>query len=110
MIAEMNSPAEAFKALADPTRLRILRILSCCPERLDEVTTGPTAGQVCCQATGAEQITSTVSHHLKLLREAGLIQMERSGKQMICSLDREALRHAADELLSIANGGPSDCC
>ncbi|MHB8637210.1 MAG: ArsR/SmtB family transcription factor [Fimbriimonadaceae bacterium] len=110
MDCEITSSVETLRALADPTRLRILRLLSCCPERLGEADCGPTAGQVCCQATGAVQITSTVSHHLKLLREAGLIQMERAGKQMRCTLDRSALRQAAADLLSIANGGPDDCC
>src|SRR5579863_9939126 len=108
MQCEMITSVDVYRALGDSTRLRILEILSCCPERLDEAMSGPTAGEVCCQVSGAEQITSTVSHHLKLLRETGLIQMERSGKQMICRLDRDALRRAAAELLRIADGGPND--
>lgn len=110
MTSEMISSAGRFKALGDPTRLRIMRMLACCPDRIDEAESGPTAGQVCCQVTGADQINSTVSHHLKELREAGLIQMERSGKTMVCSLEREALRRLAEELILLADGGPDDCC
>lgn len=110
MTVEMTTSEQAFKALGDPTRLRILRVLSCCPERLDQEVNGTTAGAVCCQITGADKISSTISHHLKELREAGLIQMERNGKNMICTLDREALKRLAAELLSLAEPQGNECC
>ncbi|HEY3266738.1 MAG TPA: metalloregulator ArsR/SmtB family transcription factor [Armatimonadota bacterium] len=88
----------AFKALGDRTRLRIFRFLCscCCPVAVEETgdvrpMDGPTAGEVCCQVTGVEKITSTVSFHLKELRQAGLITMEKRGKHVVCGVNRDAL-------------------
>lgn len=87
-----------FKALGDPTRLRIFEFLrSCCcaiavnDEGDVSPADGPTVGEVCCHLTGGDKITSTVSFHLKELRNAGLINMERRGRHMVCSANPEAL-------------------
>lgn len=100
--------AKAFKALGDPTRLRILQTLSCCPEELGE-TKMPTAGQVCCYVTGSETITSTISHHLKALREAGLIHMERQGKTMCCCPDIEGIKRLSAAFEAITSSS-ANCC
>ena len=100
---ELLQKAAMFKALGDPTRLRIFEFLcSCC----DTVATtsltiekngnvhplrGTTVGEICCSLNGEERITSTMSHHLKELRLAGLITMERRGKHILCRVNREAL-------------------
>jgi ArsR family transcriptional regulator len=62
--------ATAFKALGDPVRLRLLSLIA-----------SGTSGEVCvCDLTGAFDLTGpTISHHLKKLREAGLIAGERRG-------------------------------
>src|SRR6185503_973197 len=90
--------AAMFKALGDPTRLRIFEFLRscCCPVAVEDSgdvrpVSGPTVGDVCCCVTGAERITSTISHHLKELRLAGLITVERRGRQMICGINRSAV-------------------
>jgi ArsR family transcriptional regulator len=114
---ESETTAKALKALADPTRLRIIEFLSqmCCgTAAVDEeggVYEGPTAGEVCCYLTGAERINSTVSHHLHELEGAGLIRIERRGKRMVCALLPEALETLSDDLRRIAKGeGRSDHC
>ena len=87
-----------FKTLGDPTRLQIFDFLrNCCSEvAVDEsgsvrTVVGPTVGEVCCHITGIDKITSRISFHLKELRNAGLIHMDRRGKNMICRVDDDAL-------------------
>jgi ArsR family transcriptional regulator len=64
---EMSVP---FKAIADPVRLRLLSLIAC-----------HEGGEACvCDLTGAFDLTGpTISHHLKVLREAGLIGSQRRG-------------------------------
>lgn len=62
--------ARVFKALGDPVRLRLLSMIA-----------SRAGGEVCvCDLTPAFDLSQpTISHHLKLLREAGLIAAERRG-------------------------------
>ncbi|MEU9605010.1 metalloregulator ArsR/SmtB family transcription factor [Streptomyces sp. NPDC048057] len=62
--------AKVFKALGDPVRLRLLSMIA-----------SRAGGEVCvCDLTPAFELSQpTISHHLKLLREAGLIASERRG-------------------------------
>jgi ArsR family transcriptional regulator len=115
-----------FKALGDPTRLRIFTFLRgcCCPVALDEEgdvrpVTGPTVGEVCCSITGIDHVTSTLSHHLKELREAGLICMERRGKNILCAVRPEVTSELAAVLsrevsiegrISLDKGKPTNVC
>lgn len=106
----------ALKALGDTTRLRIIEFLSrmCCSRATvdDEGgVLGPTAGEVCCHITGAEKITSTVSQHLRELEACGLVQLERRGKFMICTLRTERLRELSTYLADLAQDHRSgNCC
>ena len=110
--------AQMFKALGDPTRLRIFDFLrvQCCPVAVSadgavRSECGPTAGEVCCHLTGLPEINSTISHHLKELRLAGLITMERRGKAMICGIRQEAaLQLAAYLSRSLTETEYTDCC
>jgi ArsR family transcriptional regulator len=63
--------AKVFKALGDPVRLRLMSMIASRGE----------GGEVCvCELTPAFDLSQpTVSHHLKLLRQAGLIDCERRG-------------------------------
>lgn len=74
--------ALGFTALADPVRLRVLSILAAAPQ-----------GEVCVcefvEPLGKSQ--PTVSHHLKILSDAGLVHGDRRGKWVWYSLDRERL-------------------
>ena len=62
--------AALFKAVADPVRLRLLSMIACHPD-----------GESCvCDLTPAFDMTApSISYHLKILREAGLITAERRG-------------------------------
>ncbi len=110
--------AGTFKALGDPTRLRIFDFLcrQCCPVAVEEngdvrPVLGPTVGQVCCHVTGADRINSTISHHLKELRLAGLITVVRHGKNMICGVNRDAVAALASYLgNAVPNNTSGDCC
>lgn len=109
--------AARFKALGDPTRLKIYEFLRecCCPVVVEETgevrpVEGPTVGEVCCRITGAEKITSTISHHLKELRLAGLITIEQRGKNRICGVDRGVAAELADYLGASLAANSRDCC
>lgn len=106
----------ALKALADPTRLHIVEFLSrCCCGRASVQENGdvegPTAGEVCCHITGAEKITSTISHHLHELEAAGLIRIEKRGKAAVCTLLPDRLAALANHFQRLAQGdNRNDCC
>lgn len=76
-ISEQRIPAEtaavlapAFKALGDPVRLQLMSMIASAP-----------AGEICvCDLTPAFDLSGpTISHHLKTLRAAGLVDAERRG-------------------------------
>ena len=107
--------AAMFKALGDPTRLRIFQFLSgaCCAVAVGESgevrpVDGPTMGEVCCHVTGFDKVTSTISHHLRELRLAGLVEVEKRGRYMVCSVNREAVAEL-DEFLKGIKAGPTPC-
>jgi DNA-binding transcriptional ArsR family regulator len=99
-IEEIRKFAEMFKALSNPNRLDIfLRLVSCCPPGTkcsSEAEARRFVGEL-----GKElDITlSTVSHHIKELRQAGLIRVERRGKNIECWVDEQAVS-AITELLA----------
>jgi ArsR family transcriptional regulator len=89
--------AEIFKALSNPNRLKIfLRLISCCqpgnPTTIKE-SVAEAEGCACVGELGQDLgiVPSTISHHIKELRQAGLIRMERNGQKIECSMDPEAL-------------------
>jgi ArsR family transcriptional regulator, arsenate/arsenite/antimonite-responsive transcriptional repressor len=64
------APAQLFKTLSDPTRLRLLNLLAC--------------GETCvCELTGTLRVVQPkVSRHLARLKRAGLVEARRDGKWM----------------------------
>ncbi|MEV4732216.1 metalloregulator ArsR/SmtB family transcription factor [Saccharopolyspora sp. NPDC049426] len=62
--------ARVFKAIGEPVRLRLLSLIA-----------SHAGGEACvCDLTGAFELSGpTISHHLKVLREAGIIEGERRG-------------------------------
>jgi len=110
---DQKAIAGMFKALGDPTRFRIFSFLRSCggPVAVGEEgevrpVCGPTVGEVCCHVTGADRISSTISFHLKELRNAGLITVERRGKNMVCAVEPAAL----ETLRVYMERGDADCC
>ncbi|WP_425432281.1 ArsR/SmtB family transcription factor [Haloechinothrix alba] len=82
--------AGTLKAVAEPARLRLLSLIA---SRAD--------GEACvCELTGAFDVSdATISHHLKVLREAGLIERERRGTWLYYRVCPETLRTIADVLM-----------
>src|SRR3954454_1860079 len=78
--AEREALAARFKAIADPARVRIVNLLSASDE-------------VCvCTLTEALGLSQpTISHHLRLLREAGLVSVEKRGTWSYYRLENDAL-------------------
>jgi DNA-binding transcriptional ArsR family regulator len=97
---DLHRFAEVFKALGNPNRLHIfLRLISCCPPGTK--CSSEAAVRRCVGELGQdlEIDPSTVSHHLKELRRAGLIRVERRGKTIQCWVDPETVE-AVGNLLS----------
>lgn len=78
-----------FKALGDPARLRLLSMIA-----------SAGGGETCvCDLNTAFDLTGpTISHHLKVLREAGLISGERRGTWVYYRADPLVLRRLSDVL------------
>jgi ArsR family transcriptional regulator, arsenate/arsenite/antimonite-responsive transcriptional repressor len=87
--------SEMFKALGNPHRLAIFHRLTtcCCPgTRCDLESVRFSVGQL---GEGLDIAPSTLSHHLKELHRAGLIEMARQGKQVKCWIDPAVLDRLA---------------
>ena len=89
--------AEMFKALSNPNRLKIfMRLTACClPGTVTSINPGTgEAGCACVGELGQDLdiVPSTISHHIKELRQAGLIHMERRGQKMECWVEPETLK------------------
>jgi DNA-binding transcriptional ArsR family regulator len=91
-MGEIEELSEIFKALSDPTRLRLIKLLS---EQPPVECPGECNGRrfLCVNAlahrVGVTQ--SAVSQHLRVLRQAGLVRGERHGSFMHYSLDKDGL-------------------
>nr|WP_228808861.1 metalloregulator ArsR/SmtB family transcription factor [Nocardia otitidiscaviarum] len=85
--------AVLFKALADPVRLRLLSAIAA---RAD--------GEACvCDLSAGIDVTQpTISHHLKVLREAGLLTSERRASWVYYRVVPHALTRLADALVTEA--------
>jgi ArsR family transcriptional regulator len=92
---EAEATAAIFRALGDPARVRIVNMLA----RAD--------GPVCvCDFMEPLQLSQpTVSHHLKKLTDAGILQRVQRGRWAYFSLDREAVDRLAP-LVDLQGG----CC
>jgi ArsR family transcriptional regulator len=83
--AQAAELARMFKAMGDPVRLRLLSLVA------------SHDGEACvCDLSGVFDLTGpTISHHLKVLREAGLIAGERRGTWVYYRVLPDALRQVS---------------
>ena len=79
--------AEIFKALSDPTRLRLVKLLNKCEPGICKG--GPLCVNALASRLGVTQ--SAVSQHLRILKQAGLVRGERQGSFMHYALDPKGL-------------------
>ncbi len=95
-ITSVERFAEMFKALSNPNRLEILlRLISCCPPGTTCTSDDEARRYVGELAADLDIAPSTVSHHIKELRRAGLIIVARSGKNIECRVDALVLQELA---------------
>ena len=97
----MADLAKVFKALADPTRLAIFELVRDCGP--DGCTQGQAADSLSQIAERFGLSLSTVSHHVKELRNSGLITCEKRGQRLYCSVDESVL----EEVAGFAQGVPA---
>lgn len=89
-VHEAAALAAAFKAVGDPTRLQLLRLIA-----------AHDGGEACvCDLTAAFDLSGpTISHHLKVLREAGLVTGDRRGTWVYYRVRPDALAALSRVLL-----------
>src|SRR3954453_12273546 len=78
---ELRAVASYHKALSDPTRLRLLQRLAHGPATVTELTSHVDLSQ------------PLVSFHLHRLKAAGVVATRRAGREVICTLNEEVLKH-----------------
>ena len=93
-----TNTAKILKAISEPKRLRIVDMLSC--------------GELCgCEILEAFHITQpTLSHDMKVLTEAGIVNDHREGKNIYYSLNKEALDALLATLTHITKDKPDCIC
>jgi ArsR family transcriptional regulator len=85
-----------FKAIADPTRREILRLL-----RSEEMTAGDVAARF-------EMTKPTLSHHFAVLRDAGLVTSRREGQTIWYALNTTVLEDVLAWSMDLARGAKGD--
>jgi ArsR family transcriptional regulator, arsenate/arsenite/antimonite-responsive transcriptional repressor len=88
--------ANGYRALADPSRREILRLL-----REDDLPAGVLASQF-------EISWPSVSRHLRVLEQAGLVESRRNGGNIIYALRTSVLQDIVAELADLTGVGRSD--
>ncbi|MGA8830687.1 MAG: ArsR/SmtB family transcription factor [Desulfomonilaceae bacterium] len=96
---DLERYSEVFKALSNPNRLAIfLHLVACCPPGTScsfEEEVQRCIGDL---GKGLQIAPSTISHHIKELRIAGLIHVAKKGRFTKCWVDAETVRRLTDLL------------
>jgi len=82
-----SKPVEFAKALADETRQKIMALVCCKWLSVSEIVEQISVSQ------------PTVSHHLAILREAGLVEVREEGKQTFYTLNQERMANCCGTLV-----------
>ena len=93
--ADAEHLAQAFKALGDPTRVKLLSVIAAADD-----------GEACvCDLLASVSLSQpTVSHHLKILVDAGLLSREQRGKWAYYRVDQDALARIGESLRPVLGG------
>ncbi len=83
------NPVEFAKAIADETRQKIMSLCCCCELSVNEI------------AEQTEVSQPTVSHHLAILREAGLVNARHEGKQTYYTLNQERVALCCGQIMQV---------
>lgn len=92
----MPGPNAVFRALSDPTRRRILQLLRDGPRNSGEI------------AAQFPVTWATISRHLAVLKEAGLVVTERNGTGILYELNTTVLEDLVQQVLSWTDTGEND--
>jgi len=96
---DLEACAEAFKALSNPNRLAIfLHLISCCPPGTSCSFDEEMRRCVGDLGRGLSIGQPTISHHIKELRRAGLIHVQKKGRFTQCWVDSATVNLLADLL------------
>jgi ArsR family transcriptional regulator len=93
---DLETLSQILKALSDPTRLRLLRLLSQIPESelpegCQDAPQGPRYLCVNAMTKHLDVTQSAVSQHLRILKQAGLVRGERRGSFVHYTLEQEGI-------------------
>ncbi len=84
-----DNPVQFAKALSDPTRQSIMDVCCCRWLNVSEIVDLVDVGQ------------PTVSHHLAILREAGLVDVRQEGKHTYYSLNQEKVVRCCGQIMQV---------
>jgi DNA-binding transcriptional ArsR family regulator len=101
----VKEQAAIFSALADPTRLKLLKLL-CQQHEPDALCVNAMAGLL-------KVSQPAISQHLRVLKSVGLVLGERRGYHVHYSVDPDALKHYQEllsETLGLGEQGQEDPC
>ncbi|HUF50790.1 MAG TPA: autorepressor SdpR family transcription factor [Longimicrobiales bacterium] len=87
---------QTIKALGDPTRREILRAL-----RGGDLTAGEISSRF-------PMTAASISHHLNVLKEAGLVQAEREGRTIVYSLNSTVFQEIVRQMMGMLEVGETD--
>jgi len=96
---QRDALASAFKALSDPTRLKILELLKARGKSCCDLISRDERGLCACdieEAVGLSQ--AAVSHHMSLLRRSGLVEAAKRGRWMFYRRNEAALAGLAESI------------